>query len=61
MKKVFGLLLLMVSLVSLAACGGGGKTTPATAKILGATSATITVGDTFDPKAGVTATDSKNW
>jgi maltose-binding protein MalE len=58
MKKVFLVLLLTVSLVSLAACGGDKKPAAASAKIEGATNVTITVGDTFDPKAGVTATDS---
>lgn len=54
MKKVFLLLLLAVSLVSLAACGGGDKK-ESTVRFEGVANVTITVGDTFEPKAGVKA------
>lgn len=64
MKKILGLFLIMIFALTLVACGDGGDptepipTTTATATINGATAATVTVGDTFDHLAGVTATDS---
>lgn len=59
MRKVFLSILLLVFATMLAACGnGGGGNEPATASISGANDITITVGDTFNPLDGVTATDS---
>lgn len=60
MKKVYGLLLFVAMMFVLVACGGdtGGGNTSNTAVITGATDKTINVGDSFDPKAGVTAKDT---
>ncbi|VEU82814.1 extracellular solute-binding protein [Acholeplasma hippikon] len=52
MKKIYGLLIFAAMLFVLVACGGGN-----TAVFSGVSDVTINVGDTFDPKAGVTAKD----
>lgn len=62
MKKIYGLLIFVAMVFVLVACGGE-KDTPTppstnTAVITGATDKTITVGDSFDPRAGVTAKDT---
>lgn len=59
MKKSIISALILVFSLTLVACGGGGETpSDATATITGANDITITVGDTFEPLSGVTATDS---
>ncbi|PKK86386.1 MAG: hypothetical protein CVV63_04420, partial [Tenericutes bacterium HGW-Tenericutes-8] len=59
MKKSIISALILVFSLTLVACGGGGETpSDATAAISGANDITITVGDTFEPLSGVTATDS---
>lgn len=54
-KKIFGVILVITLSLTIAACGGD-----ATASFSGVGDATISVGSTFDPLAGVSATDSES-
>src|SRR5690606_12564387 len=68
MKKIYGILTILAFAFLLVACnnepvgpGDDGNNPPTgnTASISGATNVTIIAGDNFDPKAGVTATDTE--
>lgn len=60
MKKILSVLLLLVAMFTLVACDNteGNNNDKNTATIVGATDKTINVGDQFDPKTGVSASDT---
>ena len=65
MKKAFAILLSILMLLSLAACGGAKTNTPASTAenqkpaISGVQDASVEAGQVFDALAGVTASDAE--
>ncbi|MBM7453106.1 ABC-type glycerol-3-phosphate transport system substrate-binding protein [Acholeplasma morum] len=60
MKKIASFLIAVVAVITLAACANVRASAPVFEGIPAGKTVTITDGDTFDPKAGITAKDTKD-